>query len=346
MKKIKFLKTSYLKNIIKDFILKICLLDFKFYTYNLNKKNKNNKILIVSIDSLGDNVVKSRTFEIFAKEFGKENIYILCQGKWKVIYELQGYNNLFLDEKNWNIFYKIKLYRKLNKMNFSKMIVFDHPGYPYVLNYLFIKEKYEAKGEVNYILEKHIILLKKVFDKDFSLEDVRPHFENYLAKPKQKNIICVGIGASGNDRIMKIETMRKILLGLSDTFFDKNIVLIGMGKREKKYTTELLKGIERKNIINSVNKFILKEMIEIINNSEFYIGGDSGPMNVAFSLNKKVVCTHWSKEKYIWEHSFKNIKIIKGVGGKRYRDEKYGTEILNSITFEQVKKAIEELGIL
>lgn len=344
MKKIKILKTSYLKNKIKSIILKICLIDLKFFNKK-NKKEFSNKVLVVSIDSLGDNIVKCQTMEIFANEFGKENIYILCQNKWRIIYDLQGYKNIFVDETKWNIFYKIKLYRKLNKMQFSKVIVFDHPGYPPVIQYIYARPKYQVSEKVDYILEKHLILLKKVLNKEFELNDIRPNFKKNIHKEKPNNTICIGIGASGTERIMEITNMKSIVLGLLSKFPTKDIVLLGTGKREEKYAKELLKEIKNTKLKEYVGKMSLQETIEYINNCCLFIGGDSGLMNIAFSLNKKIICLHWSKNKYIWEHPFENIKIIKGKGGKEYIDKKYGTETLNSINFEQVDQAIEELKI-
>ena len=60
----------------------------------------------------------------------KENIYILCKNKWKILYEMQGYKNIFVDETKWNVFYKIKLYRKLNKIGFFKVAIFNHSSLP------------------------------------------------------------------------------------------------------------------------------------------------------------------------------------------------------------------------
>lgn len=345
MKKIKILKMSYWKNKIKNLILNICLLDLKIRKNKVITENIDKKILIITMDSLGDNIVKNKSIEIIANEYGKANIYILCKDKWKEVYKLQDYPNIFTDETTWNIFYKIKLYRKLNNMNFFKVIIFNHAELPNVVNYIYNKNKYDVSDKVEYILDKHVILLKKVLNKEYNLEQIKPNFENYIPKQKKNNSICIGIGASGNDRVIKKEAMRDILMELLSHYPQKNIVLLGNGKREKKYTKELIRNINNKKLINYVDKFNLIETIKYINNSDLFIGGDSGLMNVAFALNKKVICLHWSKDKYIWEHPFENVKIIKGKGGKKFRDEKYGTEILNSIKYEQIDRAINELEI-
>lgn len=342
MKKIKILKTSYLKRKIKDLILKLCLLDFKF---KKNSVSDNNKVLIVTMDSLGDNILKSKTIEILTDNFGKENTYIFCKNNWREIYKLQGYTNLFLDDSNWNIFYKISLYRKLNRINFSKIIVLGYGGTPPELEYLYNENQYKDLGKLDYVLTKLADILYQVFDKKFSIEEVKPDITKCFPEHRYSNIICVGIGASGNEKIMRSENMKKIILELLSKFPNKEIIILGAGKREKAYTEKLLHGIENKNLKNEVNKLSLLETMQYLNDCDLFIGMDSGLMNIAFSLNKKVICTHWCKEKHAWEHPFENVKILKGKGGKEYFDKIYGTETLNSITVEQIFEAIEELDI-
>ena len=62
-------------------------------------------------------------------------------------------------------------------------------------------------------------------------------------------------------------------------------------------------------------------------------------------MKKKSICLHWSKEKYVWEHDCEFVKTLKGNGIEKNKNEKYGTPTLNSITFEQIENAIDELEI-
>ncbi len=342
MKKIKILKTSYWRTKIKNLILKTCLLDFRL---KKNIENKDEKILIVTLGSLGDNLIETRVIEILAEKFSKKNIYILCKNNWKIIYTLQGYFNVFVDERNWNIFYKIKLYRKLNYMNFKKIIVLNHGNVPIKLEYIYSKNIYSSYGNREYILENQLDLLKKILNKNFHLEDIKPDIRKYFIVNKNKSI-CIGIGASGNERIMKIETMRDIIFNLLLKFPDKEIILLGNGKREKEYVEKLMEKIVNKKVKNAIDKYTLLETLQHIYSCELFIGMDSGLMNAAIALNKKVICTHWSKEKYSWEAPFSNVKTIKGIGGKKYIDKKYGNEILNSIKFTQIEQAMKELKFL
>lgn len=344
MKKPEFLKTSYLKRKIKELIIGIFLLDIKI---KKNKKeDKKEKVLIVAYCALGDNAVQCKTIEILTETYGKDEVWILCREKWKMLYELQEYKNILTDEPSANIFYKIKLYRKINEMNFSKIITLNHGKIADSVQFLYVKDKYDMSDNVEYILEKQVILLKKVLQKDYSIEEIRPYLNKYFPEIKYRNLICIAVGASDKAKIMNYETMKKIIVNLLDIFKNKDIILLGVGKKEEAYAKKLLEEIKNNSLKSYVNKISLIETIEYINSADLFIGGDSGLMNIAFALQKKIICLHWYKGKHLWEHPFDNVKIIKGKGGKEYSNKKYGTETLNSITPEQIQKAIRDLKIL
>lgn len=342
MGKIKFLKTSYLKRKVREGIVKLALLDYKF----LKSKKENKNVLIVTMDALGDNIVKSRTIEILAEEYGKENIYILCKNKWKILYEMQGYKNIFVDETKWNIFYKIKLYRKLNKIGFFKVAIFNHSSLPPEERYIYSGEKYDMSEPVNYILEKHIILLNKMLKRKFTLEDVKPDITKYFPDKKYENIISIAVGTAAYPKSPTYDNLKLYISGLLKKFPDKKVILLGSGSKQNKIANQLLDEISYEKILNFVDKINLKEVMQIIKDSDLFIGGDSGLYNIAFALNKKIICLHWDSNKSAWEHNFNNVKILKGNGTKKDKNEKYGTPTLNSITFEQIENAIKELGVL
>lgn len=336
--KLKLFKTSYWKSKIKSFTLKLFLLDFK-----LKASKKNNNILIITMDALGDNIVKNKTIEILANEFGKENTYILCKSKWKEIYQLQNYENIFVDETKWNIFYKIKLYRKLNKIGFSTIAILNHSHLPQEMDYIIHGNKYDMSEDASYILENHIIILKKILNKEYSIYDVRPNLGKYFPEKKYENVITVAVGTADYPKTWTYENFKKYILGLIELKPEKKIYLLGTGKKQSEMVLKLFGEIKNTNLINCIDRLNFREIIQLIKDSDFFIGGDSGLYNIAFALSTKTICLHWKREKTAWEHFGENIKILKGKGGKEFLDPKYGTDILNSITFEQIKEAIEEL---
>ena len=157
------------------------------------------------------------------------------------------------------------------------------------------------------------------------------------------NIISIAVGASSDKRTCTYDNLKNYIENILKFKENKVIYLLGTGKKQEKIAKQLIENINSDRLVNLVDKIDLNEVIQIINDSDFFIGGDSGLFNIAFSLEKNAICLHWSKDKFVWEHSGKNIKILKGKGGQEYIDSKYGTDILNSITFEQVKEAINEL---
>lgn len=341
MGKIRIFKTSYLKRKIKEYLVKISLLDYKFFS----KKKESKNILIITLDALGDNIVKSRTIEILAEKYGKENTYILCKSKWKSIYEFQGYKNIYIDETKWNIFYKINQYRKLNKIGFETVAIMNHSYLPEEADYIYSGVKYDMSENVEYILEKHIILLEKIFKRKFTLKEVKPDIRKYFPETKYKDIISIAIGASNDMRTLPVEKMADIIKKLRIKFPNKVIAILGSGKKQENYYNKIIDIIGEKNIINYIDKIPLLETIQIIKDSDFFIGYDSGLLNIAFTLNKKSICLHWCKDKFVWEHPYSYIVTLKGKGGEEYIDKKYGTDILNSITFEQIEEAIKNLKI-
>lgn len=341
MKKYNFLKTSYIRKKIKEKIIKLMLIDYKIF----KREKESNKTLVVTFDALGDNVVKSRAIEIVAERFGKENIHILCKSKWKSLYEIQGYKNIFIDETKWNIFYKIKLYRKLNSLNFNSIIVMNHSEIPEEATFVYSKNSYFMEKDVNYILEKEVLLLNKIFNEEFSLQDVKPNINKFFPLCKYQNLISVGIGASNEKRTLPVKNMAKILEEVRNIYPNKKIAILGSGKKQEEYYQEMIKLIGENNLLNYIDKIPLIETFQIIKDSDLFIGYDSGLLNVAFSFEKKSICLHWSKEKFVWEHPYEFICTLKGKGGEIYKDKKYGTDILNSIGIEQIKEAIDSLEI-
>lgn len=95
MGKIRILKTSYLKRKIKEYIIKLSLVDYKL----LRKKKESKNLLIIILDTLGDNIVKSKTIEILTNEFWKKIL----------IYYVKASGNLFMSYKIIKIFLKMKL---------------------------------------------------------------------------------------------------------------------------------------------------------------------------------------------------------------------------------------------
>lgn len=350
------LKTTYLKEKI---IEKIYDLWYLKYTKNFIWRNKG-KILVSSLDGLGDNVIKQKTFDLLCERFGNENVYILCLNGWSNIFSNMGYNVIgykigkTIIEKLKN---KIKLCKQLNELGIDKYIYLENSWIHEIDDKIhcierigFYKEKKDNKLNVNiefkdeYILNNQQRFIKEYLNKKISIKELKPNLRKILREDKTKDIISIGIGASTRRKSLPIEKMAEILEFLLKKYPQKKLLLLGAGKKQKEYTNKLLKYIKNENIIDCVDKFSLMETAQTIGNSLFFIGYDSGLSNLALSLNTKYLCLFWTEKKE-WLHPFENAKFILG-NMKNYEEDKhFGTPILNSITLNQIEIALHELNL-
>ena len=355
-----FLKTSYLKTKIAEIFF-----ERNFKKYKRNFKNKENgKVLIITLEALGDNVVKTTSLKKLAEFYGKENIYIMCRDKWESVFMALGYNVLGLKRlKNpfKNAKYRMEFFRNLNEIGFEKVILFEHIGLGDILKYIlcentvglcssdkspYLKQAIKIDDDRTYTLDRQILLMEKIMDRKYTREDLRPDMREifYGKNKKYSDIISIGIGASSEKKVLPSERMVEILNYLGKRYPDKKLCLLGAGKKQEDYVMELLNRVEINNIESYVGKISLLETINLVNDSDFFLGYDSGLSNIAFALRKKYICLFWTKMT-VWQHPFEDVKILLGNEISPVNDGYHGSEILNSIEIEQVEKALNELGL-
>ena len=326
-------KWSHFKKNLKEKLI-------RFFSNVYPKENEKKFILINSMDALGDNLIKTKTIEKIAEFYGKENIYILCKFKWASIYEKLGYNVVIDYYKGF--FKRIGTYRKINSLPLKKVIYFIHDGELVSEDLINCKEKevFEGIKEDKYILEYHREFLKKILNKDYSLEELRPNLKKYYKDNDIKNIISIGIGASNIKRTLPVEKMMDIIKLLMNIFPEKKIVLLGSGKKQYEYAEKIEKSLNCDRIENLVDKIDLDKVLSYVASSDLFIGYDSGLTNAAFTFRTKYICLHWSKIK-VWIHNFENCITLIGDGNIEVTGN-YGTKYLNSIKLEDIEKALLE----
>ena len=233
-------------------------------------------------------------------------------------------------------------------MNFDKIIFFENgflrdrtklfPTYDLIIP--------QPNAEFNYILEHHSNALKTLIGKEYKISELRPDIKKYFLNENVKNIIVIGIGAASTVKSLPVKRMVEIIDLVSEKFPKKKIILLGSGKRQVEYTKKLLKLTKAKNIENKVDSIGLMKSLEYVANADLFIGYDSGLTNAAFVFRTKYICLHWTNDK-LWWHNFENCETIIGNGKNVDIElcEGYGSEFLNSIKLEQVKKALERLNI-
>lgn len=356
-KKPKFLKTSYLKSKFASWIFNIWFINYK----KNFKLEETNRVLVVTLEAMGDNVVKTTSFKIMAEHYGKENFYIMCKDKWEEIFKTLGYNvlgyknlkNPIKDVKN-----RIKFFKKVNSLNFKKVILFENLGNGGVLDNIICKDKIGICGSIenkhmkvikidtenSYVLDRHIELLNGLFGKRYSREELRPDMREMFNEKKYKDIITIGTGASTEEKTLPIKNMGEIVKMLSIRYPNKKLILLGNGRKQEEYARKLIKYCSCNNLESVIGKVSLLETIRLINDSDFFIGYDSGLSNVAFSLRKRYICLFWT-DMTIWQHPFNDLVILKGDGKNPENDGYHGTDILNSIKVSQVIEALNYLKL-
>lgn len=309
------------------------------------KKDDLNKVLIVTMDALGDNLLKVKSIEKIAEFYGKENTYILCKDKWQDIYLKQGYN-VFVD-KYKSTLQRMKLYRKLNRFKYKKVIYFIHDQKNVSEDFINSYDKIEFRikeSEDKYILEYHQQFLKEILQKDIKIEELIPDLRYIFNNLKKENIITIGIGSAARIKTMPTIKMAEIINYLGEKYPKSKLILLGSGKTQEAYQKELYKHIKVKNIVDLVDKISLLESLEYIAKSKFFIGYDSGLTNAAFTLKTKYICLHWTKFK-TWKHNYEGCITLLGEGENPYKESKYGCHLLNSITLSQIQEGLKVLNI-
>ncbi|MGL5459325.1 MAG: glycosyltransferase family 9 protein [Cetobacterium sp.] len=357
-RKPEFLKSSYLKSKIANVLFEK---GFKKIEKDFEKKQTEN-ILIISLEALGDNVVKITSFKILADYYGKENIYIMCRDKWECVFQELGYNVFGIKRlKNpiKNAKYRVDFFKKLNELSFKRVILFEHIGLGDILKYIICDDKIGLCSEINspymnkvvkidddktYTLDRQVLLMDQVLNRSFTRDELRPDMREMFKERKYSDIISIGIGASSEQKTLPIKNMSEILKMLSERYPNKKIVLLGNGKKQEYYSKQLIENCSCKNIESYTGKISLIETIRVINDSDFFLGYDSGLSNIAFALRKKYICLFWT-DMTVWQHPFDDLKIIKGDGVNPENDGYHGTDILNSIKVEQVEEALKELKL-
>lgn len=364
-KKKKF-KKAYLRELLEKIVFSFFLFKYQKYKDNDTKsylnsevqKKKEKNILIVSLDALGDNVIKLEAIRKISEYAGApKNITILCEEKWESLYQGYGYK-VFTENNKRNIFKRALMYRKINSFNYDVIIHYDFSKKLESDEYIFSKngiEKLNCLDNVNYILDKNCLILKKLTGKEYTWDEVRPNIENFkkILLENTKNLnekellpIAVGIGAATSLKMMSPAKIVEIVKFLNERYPERELLLLGTGKRQKKYVEDIIDNIKNTNIKNFVDKTTLKESIQLLDNSYFFIGFDSGLGNIAFSLRKKIVSLFWQNSFKLWMHDkFNDSKVIYGDGKNPINDGVNGNDVVNSITIDQVKKALDELGL-
>lgn len=348
------LKKAYIRDLVNSSVINFI---FKF----CNFKN-DGKIIVKSMDGIGDILVRSKLADKIIEKYGHENVYFLMKDHYKNLGIMLGYNVIGIPRKSEkNFFKRLKLMYKINKDYKPKKYINIEFGNDSIIANIFAKEKigvedtnkmakvynkYYTKtfnfSKNNKILQNIKEISENIFEERIEIEEIIPNLSSKFTK--KENGIVVAVGSTARDRVCSPKRMKNYLLEAIKYFSEEEIILIGNGELQKKYAEELVNDLPQLKIKNMVDKTTLEEAFNIVANSKLFIGFESGLYNFCFVTRKKGIALFKNLD-VPFAHNVSWLKIV-GPSEEKiddFYDENYPNEKINNISVEDFKKAVEEL---
>lgn len=349
------LKKSYIRDRINSSIINFI---FKFCKFE-----NNGKILVKSMDGIGDILVRSRVAEKIIEKYGKENVYFLMKDHYKNLGEFLGYNVIGIPRKSEKSFFKrLKMMYEINKKYNPKKFLNIEFGNDSIVANIMAKDKvgvfdnnemvrcYNKYYTKSFIFDKNN---KKVLDNirqigenvletELKLEEITPDLRNKFNISEEK--IVIAVGSTGRNKVCSSIKMIEYIKVLNEKFSDDEIILVGNGELQLKYAEKIVKILSNVKFKNMINKTSLEEVFNIVASSKIFVGFDSGLYNLCFTLRKKGIGL-FRDTSVPFAHE---VPWLKNIGpsekvDKSIKDEDYPDEKINSISVENFRNALEEL---
>jgi heptosyltransferase-2 len=87
-----------------------------------------------------------------------------------------------------------------------------------------------------------------------------------------------------------------------------NLQLVLLGDKNETHLNEKLKSIDFSNCISLIGKTNLNDLVELIHNSKFYLGLDSGLMHLAMAFNKPTFTIWGASNKILYGYEWKGLQ--------------------------------------
>lgn len=349
------LKKAYIRDLINSSVINFI---FKF----CNFKN-DGKIIVKSMDGIGDILVRSKLADKIIEKYGHENVYFLMKDHYKNLGIMLGYNVIGISRKEEkNFFKRLKKFYEINKLYKPSIFINLDLGLTSMISNIKSIEKignYDENETVKYYNKFYTKVIrldqssKKIMDilEEFSQkileiklnkEEIVPNLSSKFVK--KENGIVVAVGSTAREKVCSPKRMKNYLLEVIKYFPKEEIILVGNGELQKKYAEELVNDLSHLKIKNMVDKTTLEEAFNIVANSKLFIGFDSGLYNFCFVTRKKGIAL-FKNLNVPFAHNVSWLKIV-GPSEEKiddFYDENYPNEKINNISVEDFKKAVEEL---
>lgn len=349
------LKKAYIRDRINSSIINFI---FKFCKFE-----NNGKILVKSMDGIGDILVRSRLVEKIIEKYGKENIYFLMKDHYKNLGEFLGYNVIGIPRKSEKSFFKrLKMMYEINKTYSPQKFFNIEFGNDSIVANIVAKDKIGIKSDSRMVLcyndyytklftfkdvnEKILDKIKdigeNILENNLKVEDILPDLRDKF--PIDNKDVVIAIGSTARNKVCSPLKMKEYIEEILKFYPEEKIILVGNGELQKNYAKKILEMIPNKNIVDFVDKTNLMEAFELVTKSKLFIGFESGLYNLCFVTRKK--CIGLFRDTSVpFAHE---VPWLKNIGPSEkidisIKDEDYPDERINSISIESFRKALEEL---
>lgn len=344
-----------LKKKLKQIILKY------YIQFFLPKPKLGDTILITSTDGIGDNVVRLRILEEILAVFGKETCYILAEEKVKPLLEKIGFEHIivFDKKKRSKLKGKIELWKELLSRSWKEVISLEFDQHDFDIQFLEgipnIGFENLFHPEMNPYYDRLVSIregkvenrvfdfFEEYFQKQLSEKEIIPKLEKYYTEQKTlPNNMAVGIGAGARYKILAPSVLAETLKLFYDKKMLTSISLLGFGEKEQFYVEELKKYISFSDfgIQSQVGFLSFEESIKIIQQSQCYLGMDSGLFHIAAALGKETYGIFTEEHPFSHE-TWENVTIFYGQEGRNDKEDYYGNPKLNAINVREIEKKIK-----
>lgn len=377
-----------MKELLKKPIFRIMCLFGSFYGHLFEKpfqKEKIKKILIFQIGGIGDVLRIFPVIKALSKEFPKATLSTLTEFD-NELFELFPYPHIISKKyrydpkgKHKGMLKKWTFLRTLKRSGFDLIynsnrgigiieasvmtfiigaphrLGFEKNGAGF-LNTLRIEFNYEQ-----YILDQNLKLLKKIGIKgEEQDQDIHIHIperdkiflDTFLQKyaiTKEKFFITVHPGAKhdGQYRMWPLEKYSKLIQEII-FHYKATVILIG-SKTETAIASEISSKVQSHHLINTVGQTTIPQMAALINNSNLFIGNDSGPLHISIALKIPSIGIFGftAPEQVIPVHQ-EHITVTKARGKPAYTHQPFlqfhhdDTKALFQISVEEALEAVHK----
>lgn len=351
MKKPQWLKTTYLKAKLSQVVAKLVSATARPEHYSA-------KVLISSIDGLGDAFLRLSIVNALAEKHGKQNVWVMTKPLAIPLYQALGIQTIaYTDRHRTNPIKRLTLVQHIHALRIATLYCLEfelnedliellniptkigfahpfHPEYRHRLTSVIEHPSYVGIALSNFCHAARI---------SPPLMDTSTFFpaENARRQPDAPFNVLIAIGAADRARMMRVSNLCQILQKIEQQYPHSRFTLIGTGKREEQYAAEIIAAYRGQRLYNRVSEFTLLQTIDAINQCDLLIGFDSGLYNLSFSLKKPTLCLAAANEKVLHHQPW--VGLVRGTGTQWGQPDRYGCAATNSIATDDVIATLAEL---